>query len=129
MLREILEVAKEPGEHRRWFHDDDFDVFVWQSQSGKVTRFQVCYSIGLDERALVWHQHAGLFYDGTQSEAKAPPVPELDLARFEEAAQGLPRTVRHTVKRHIREYLEGRLHAAVRRRRFRRETWQDMPAT
>ena len=127
MLREIQKIAYEPGMHRRWFQDDDFDVFLWLTPSGEVTSFQVCYSIGPDERALAWHQHAGLFHDGMNGGAIASP-PAFDLARFEEAALGLPRTVRITVKRHIREYVEGRLPAASRRRRFRREIWQNAPA-
>jgi|SRR6185503_7131696 len=128
MLREIQAIAYEPGMHRRWFHDDDFDVFLWLTPSGAVTRFQVCYGSGPDERALAWHQHAGLFHDGANDGAIASPSPAFDLARFEEAALGLPRTVRNIVKRHIREYVEGRLPAAARRRHFRREIWQYMPA-
>ena len=128
MLREIQGTAKEPGMHRRWFHDDDFDVFLWQTPSGEVIRFQVCYGIGPDERALVWHQHAGLFHDGANGRAIVSPAPAFDLARFEKAALGLPRTIRNIVKRPIREYIEGRLPAAARRRHFRREIWQNMPA-
>lgn len=125
MLREIQEIAYEPGKYRRWFHDDDFDVFLWLTPSGQVTMFQVCYSIGAHERALSWHQQAGMFHDGTNGGATTSPA--FDLARFEEAAPGLPRTVRNTVMRHIRDYVEGRLQAAARRKRFRREIWQSMP--
>lgn len=128
MLREIHGIAYEPGIHRRWFHDDDFDVFLWQTPLGGVTGFQVCYSIGAKERALVWHPRAGLFHDGANGGAIASPVPAFDLARFEEAALGLPRTVRYFVKRQIREHLEGRLPATERRRHFRREIWQYLPA-
>lgn len=128
MLREIHEIAYEPGKYRRWFHDDDFDVFLWLTPLGEVIRFQVCYSLGPKERALAWHPHAGLFHDGLNGEAIASPLPAFDLARFEEAALGLPRAVRNVVKRHIREYVEGRLTAAARRKHFRREIWQYMPA-
>jgi len=124
MLREIQEIAYEPGMHRRWFHDDDFDVFLWLTPLEEVTRFQVCYSLGPDEHALAWHHRAGLFHDGMNGGA----TPAFDLARFEEAALGLPRAVRYVVKRHIREYIEGRLPAAARRKHFRREIWQDVPA-
>jgi hypothetical protein len=126
MLREIQNIAYEPGVHRRWFHDDDFDVFLWLTPLGEVTRFQVCYSIGPNERALAWHPRAGLFHDGMNGAAS--PMPGFDLARFEEAALGLPRKVRHIVKQHIREYVEGRLSATARRRHFRREIWQYIPA-
>jgi hypothetical protein len=112
---------------RRPTCDADFDVFLWLTPLGEITR-QVCHSIGPDERALAWHQHAGLFHDGASGGVIASPTPAFDLARFEEAALGLPRTVRYIVKRHIREYVEGRLPAPARRRRFRREIWQYMPA-
>ena len=39
MLKEILGVADDGAAKRRWFHDEYFDLFVWQSQ-GEVTLFQ-----------------------------------------------------------------------------------------
>lgn len=128
MLREIQGIAYEPGIYRRWFHNDDFDVFLWQTPLGLVIGFQVCYSIGVNERALVWRQRAGLFHDGANGSAIASPVPALDLARFEEAVLGLPRAARSIVKRHVRDYVEGRFPAIERRRHFRREIWQYLPA-
>ena len=31
MLKEILGVADDPPAKRRWFHDEFFDLFVWQN--------------------------------------------------------------------------------------------------
>ena len=49
MLREIEGIGEEPRTRRRWFHDEYFDLFVWQTDVGEVTLFQLCY--GIDARA------------------------------------------------------------------------------
>ena len=119
MLREIEGVAEEPRTHRRWFHDDEFDLFVWQTNRGDVTLFQLCYGVAPAERALVWHREGGFFHDGA-----GPGNPPEIIDHFESAAKSLPRKVRTAVGGRIREYLEGRLPAAARRGQFRREEWQ-----
>lgn len=127
MLREIEGVADEPRTRRRWFHNDYFDLFVWQTDNGDITLFQLCYGINSNERALVWHRVGGFFHDGA-GPAK-PPAAERVAARFESAAQSLPANVREVVGERIREYLESeRPIAAGRRKRFRREDWQMAPA-
>lgn len=125
MLREIEGVAAEPRTTRRWFHDDDFDLFVWQTERGDVTLFQLCYGPASGERALVWHRDGGLFHDGTEP---GSPIDDQVVERFDAAAKALPRRVRNTVRDRIREHLEGRLPAAARRKQFRREQWQKAPA-
>jgi hypothetical protein len=123
MLREIEGVADEPRTHRRWFHDEDFDLFVWQTEEGDVTLFQLCYGAAPGEQALVWHRSGGFFHDGMEPDA-APAAGEI-AERFEAAAKSLPRKVRTAVGGRIREYLEGKLPvAAARRKQFRREDWQ-----
>ncbi len=42
MLKEILGLADDPPARRRWFHDDDFDLFVWQAE-GELTLFELRY--------------------------------------------------------------------------------------
>jgi hypothetical protein len=127
MLREIEGVAAEPRTHRRWFHDDFFDLFVWQTDQGDVTLFQLCYGMDANEQALVWHREGGFFRDGEEPPGALPP--EQVVKRFELAGKFLPRKVRNAVGGRIREYLEGRLPAANRRRQFRREEWQKPPST
>jgi len=122
MLREIEGVAAEPRTRRRWFHDDYFDLFVWQTDKGDITLFQLCYGIAPSEQALVWHHEGGFFHDG--AEPGNPPAADQVVGRFEAAAQSLPRKLRHSVGDRIREYLEGNTPAATRRRHFRREDWQ-----
>ncbi|HSD52716.1 MAG TPA: hypothetical protein VLC47_01040, partial [Burkholderiales bacterium] len=63
MLREIEGIADEPRTRRRWFHDEYFDLFVWQTDVGEITLFQLCYGIDASERALVWHRVGGFFHD------------------------------------------------------------------
>jgi len=127
MLREIEGIADEPRTRRRWFHNEYFDLFVWQTDEGDITLFQLCYGVGSSERALVWHRIGGFFHDG-EGPAK-PAEAEKIVARFEVAAQALPVGVRLPVSERIREYLGGeRQPGAARRKRFRREDWQKRPA-
>ena len=125
MLKEILGVADDPPAQRRWFHDEYFDLFVWQAQ-GEVTLFQLCYGVDAAERALVWHRAGGFFHDGA-GPAK-PPATEKIVARFEVAAQSLPQNIRDAVSERIREHMASEQPAAARRKRFRREDWQKRPA-
>lgn len=126
MLREIEGIADEPRARRRWFHNEYFDLFVWQTDDGDITLFQLCYGVGASERALVWHRAGGFFHDGTGP--AGPPGGDKLVARFEVAAQALPPGIRQTVSERIREYLAGEQTAAARRKRFRREDWQKAPA-
>ena len=140
MLREIEGVANEPSMRRRWFHDDYFDLFVWQTEKGEVALFQLCYGRESDERALVWHREAGLFHDGKDpaeegrarkgkaAASGAAPVVEPITDRFEAAASGLPKAIRRTVSGRIRDYLNGKVQVASRRRRVRRDAWQKLSA-
>ena len=126
MLREIEGIADEPRTCRRWFHNEFFDLFVWQTDVGDVTLFQLCYGIDASERALIWHRVGGFFHDG-EGPAR-PPEADKIVARFEVAAQSLPQNIRQAVTERIREYLAGEQPAATRRKRFRREDWQKRPA-
>ncbi len=141
MMREILGVGDEPHTRRRWFHDDFFDLFVWQARSGEVTLFQLCYGIHSSERALVWSKHGGLFHDGTEPGtpgfedwigSKLKPGDPLSLdpitARFEMTAETLPSEIREVVTDKIHEYVQKRWAIPARRKRFRRAAWQRPPA-
>src|SRR5690348_18112424 len=82
MLKEIHGVTDDPPARRRWFHDDFFDLFVWQTD-GEVTLFQLCYGLDSSDRALVWDKARGFFHDG-------PPAPDEVVSRFDDAAASLP---------------------------------------
>lgn len=134
MFREILGVADEPPARRRWFHDEYFDLFVWQTK-GDITLFQLCYGIGTSERALVWEKGLGFFHDGVRHGgggdvlgaklAQGVPMSEDPvIARFAGAAESLPEEVHDAVRARIEEYCEKRMTVPIRRRRFRRADWQ-----
>jgi hypothetical protein len=139
MMKEILGVTDEPRTQRRWFHDDFFDLFVWQTGAGEITLFQLCYGIDSSERALVWHQYGGFFHDGLHSARSSAQVLGAGLhadtpldadpiaARFEAAANTLPEDIRDFVRARLREYAEQKP-VPSRRKRFRREDWQRKPA-
>src|SRR5437879_13912062 len=116
MLKEILGVADDPPARRRWFHDDYFDLFVWQA-SGEVTLIQVCYGADATERALVWDKERGFFQDG-------PPAPQEVFSRFEDAAATLPEEVRRDVREKMHEFAGRRLARSEERRVGKEESSQ-----
>lgn len=116
MMKEILGLADDPPAKRRWFHDDFFDLFVWQTGE-EVTLFQLCYGLDATERALVWDKSRGLFHDGP---AEAADV----VTRFEEAAGALPENIRREVREKLHEFAGRRRTVQSRRKKFRRASWQ-----
>ncbi len=115
-MKEILGVADDPPAKRRWFHDDEFDLFIWQAQ-GELTLFQLCYGTDAGERALVWDVRRGFFHDG-------PPASRDDVARLDNAAAALPAEVRTAVREKIHEFAGRNLEVTSRRKTFRRAAWQ-----
>ena len=132
MLREILDVLQEdPAVQRRWFHDDYFDLFVMQSGS-EVSGFQLCYGIDTSEQALVWSKTHGYFHDGAPRSGdviggrlnSGEPI-EADpiIARFAQAAEGMPAGLRLALLERLREFALN-ASGSARRQRFRRAAWQ-----
>ncbi len=136
MMREILGVAQgEPESRRRWFHDEYFDLFVWQDQASDVTSFQLCYGIDSSEQALEWRSSGGFFHDGIKpaapdagTEARRTPAAtratDAMTSRFVFAARALPEDIRAAVTSKIREYAEKAAAIPTRRRQVRRAEWQ-----
>lgn len=125
MLHEIVGVTDEPPARRRWFHDEYFDLFVWQTREGEVILFQLCYGIDSSERALVWHRQGGFFHDGVEASARdVHKHAEEIMARFLEAAPTVPKMIRQTVEARLQEYARRNAEAPRRRRTFRRAAWQ-----
>jgi hypothetical protein len=138
MLHEILGVAQDgSGVQRRWFHDAYFDLFVWQTEQGETTSFQLCYGADSSERALEWRKDHGWFEDGKTSVEAVPrkiliaglaPAAGADPAdsitsRFEVAARALPESIRTAVTARLREYA-GDVTVTARRTKVRRAEWQ-----
>ncbi len=125
MLHEIVGVTDEPPARRRWFHDDYFDLFVWQTREGEVVLFQLCYGIASSERALVWHRQGGFFHDGLEPGMRDDHALALEvLERFGEAAPTVPKAIRQAVEARLQEYVKRHVPASTRRRSFRRAAWQ-----
>jgi hypothetical protein len=136
-MREILGVADEPNVHRRWFHDDYFDLFVRQTESGEIVQFQLCFGIDSSERALVWDRKGGFFLDGVEAEApekgktagaKQAQAGPFDVApvaeRFDAAAGALPQDIRLAVATRLHQFSAAEGKTKARRRTFRRASWQ-----
>ena len=121
-MREILGVGDEAPLSRRWFHDEYFDLFVWQDARGALARFELCYGAGASERALVWLGGERLFHDGAPG--AAPDLQAL-LQRFEGAGGGLPADLRRAVLARIRDYAA---RPVARRSGYRRAAWQQRSA-
>jgi hypothetical protein len=115
MFKEIIGVADDPPAKRRWFHDEYFDLFVWQAQ-GEVTLFQLCYGGDASERALVWDKARGFFHDG--------PASRDVVALFEDAAAALPAELSATIREKVHEFAGRQLAVVSRRKKFRRAAWQ-----
>jgi hypothetical protein len=135
MMREIAGVVQgDTSTRRRWFHDEYFDLFVWQNTANEVESFQLCYGMDSSESALEWRKGRGFFHDG----AKAVPGGILDAqsradgqspaaaitSRFEFDARALPDDIREAVTARIREYAEKAPAVPARRRQVRRPAWQ-----
>jgi hypothetical protein len=116
MLKEIEGVADDPPAKRRWFHDEYFDLFVWQAPEGEVTLFQLCYGGDASERALVWDKQRGFFHDG--------PASRDVVALFEDAAAALPEDLRTPIREKVHEFAGRQLEVVSRRKKFRRAPWQ-----
>lgn len=117
MLKEIFGVADDPPAKRRWFHDEYFDLFVWQAE-GELTLFQLCYGVDSSERALVWDQERGFFHDG------GPPESADFIARFDDAAAELPAEIGTAVREKVHEFAGRGIGVLSRRKSFRRAPWQ-----
>ncbi|HEX4859483.1 MAG TPA: hypothetical protein VFV17_10725 [Usitatibacteraceae bacterium] len=117
-MHEVRDVTQyESGKHRRWFHDDEFDLYTWENYDGELLGFQLCYARQGHERALRWSPKDGYRHEGVDAPEDKPgramsalfvadgvfdagPVAE----RFEAATQSLPPRIREWVLLKIREY-------------------------
>ncbi len=73
MLNEIRDVTQyESGKHRRWFHDDYFDLYTWETYDGDLLGFQLCYAKLGRERALRWSPESGYRHEGVDAPEDKP---------------------------------------------------------
>jgi hypothetical protein len=121
MLREIANVQqREPGLLRRWFRDDYFDIFVWQSPHGAFVSLQLCYDLPSRERVLVWREGHGYAHHGIDSGEATPfdnrsPIMVADgvlpvdvvMAEFDQRGAALEPALRDFIAGHLRAYATG----------------------
>lgn len=139
MLSEVLIVEQNnPALRRRWFESDYFDLFIWQDAGGAFVRFQLCYDVELNERALVWSGAEGFYHDGVDHGDGAggglgqAPILVRDgkfdsgtvVPRFEREAAQMPADVRDFVLAKMREHLIELHRQKLGRKLVRRERWQ-----
>ena len=81
MLLEIRNIVQRSLERRkRWFHDDDFDLYVWQSRDAEVLELQLCYERGSHrERALTWKRGVGYAHYVVDSGEASPTERQTPL--------------------------------------------------
>ena len=73
MLNEINDVTQyETGKHRRWFHDDYFDLYTWENFDGVLQGFQLCYARLGKERALRFSPEMGYSHEGVDAPEDKP---------------------------------------------------------
>ncbi|HEY6240857.1 MAG TPA: hypothetical protein VIW78_08460 [Burkholderiales bacterium] len=133
LLREVLIVEqKDPGFKRRWFESDYFDLFIWQNGDGDFVRFQLCYDVELNERALVWSVSEGFYHDGVDTGGIQAPILVRDgkfdsgtvVPLFEQESVQMPADVRDFALTKMREHLIELHRQKMGRKRVRRERWQ-----
>ena len=104
--------------HRRWFSNQDFDLYVWFDDLGAIRGFELCYDRSDVERALTWsptggYRHwrvdmgeaTGLNYDMTPilvSDDTEFPKDRV-IAAFVTAANALEPTIRSFVVQRLLE--------------------------
>ncbi|MBL8515232.1 MAG: hypothetical protein JNJ55_14660 [Betaproteobacteria bacterium] len=119
MLAEVKDVTQyERGKHRRWFHDDEFDLYTWETYDGDLLGFQLCYAKQGKERALRWSAEHGYKHEGVDAPEDKPgrAMSALFVADgvfdanhvgqlFGQSAMEIPVRVRDFVLSRIREYI------------------------
>ena len=118
MLSEVKHVTQyESNKHRRWFHDDFFDLYTWENYGGDLLGFQLCYAKDDVQRALRWSPEAGYQHEGVDQPEDKPGRamsaifvadgifdPDGIGAHFEHEAIELPIKVSAFVVEKIRAY-------------------------
>jgi len=118
MLREIGRVRQD-SEHgrRRWFQDDEFDLFVWHAPDDGIIAVQLCYDRQHNERAVSWRRGTGFSHHKVDAgealpEAKMSPILLADgvvpyfrmFSRFVDASAELEPQLRAFLIERLREY-------------------------
>ena len=119
MLREIRGIRQDDKSlNRRWFQDEYFDLWTWESAEGALVAFQLCYDKRRDERALSWRRDHGFDHlrvqTGRDRESTAflqgdgGVFPAVIVSRkLKAAAQPLPALMRRFIFHKVKAYVRG----------------------
>jgi hypothetical protein len=124
MLSEVTNLTQhDAGTHRRWYHDEFFDLYVWDNFAGEgegegeIQGFQLCYAKADQQRALRWSLDRGYNHEGVDSPEEKPGRamsaifiadglfdPDHIAEKFEIESASLPIGVRDFVLEKIKGY-------------------------
>ena len=120
MLREVVNVhQQDPRLRRRWFCDDYFDIFVWESlePDNAIVGFQLCYDKTLCERVLSWRESTGYTHHGIDGGDALPganrtPIMVMDgvmplpavLQKFDVSAARMEPRIRELIRARLWDY-------------------------
>lgn len=75
MLTEFTAVRQIPQDgFRRWFTDEEFDLYVWYTDSTKqeIVGFQLCYNKDGEQKALTWRRNRGYLHNAIDDGESSP---------------------------------------------------------
>lgn len=84
MLREIRNVKQYGAFRRRWFNDEQLDLFVWYDARGQIAGFQLCFDKKTRERALTYSEEKGYSFDEVNANHSAWDMSSPVLVRARE---------------------------------------------
>lgn len=117
-MQEFDKVRQDPAGFKRYFYDNDFDLYVWYTRKeGDITGLQLIYDKATDPRALTWIKNKGYSHnriDGYDSRSFVSLAPILVadglfdtgaiLDRFRLHSDGLPPDIVHLVEEKLKLY-------------------------
>ena len=82
MLKEINDLTQTSDDlQRRWFSDEEIDLYVWLDENDTIHEFQISYHTNDNDHVLIWNSASGLFAhsvdSGTLNPSKMKSSPML----------------------------------------------------
>ncbi|NNE36987.1 MAG: hypothetical protein HKN08_01680, partial [Gammaproteobacteria bacterium] len=73
MLKEISDLTQTSDDlHRRWFADENLNLYVWQDADHEIAGFQIGYRFNDEELVLTWRNKTGLSNHKVDSGSEDP---------------------------------------------------------
>ena len=72
MLREIIAVKQDSRGTKRWFRDEFFDPYLWQTAAGEIVSMQLCYNRVDNEHLLRRNSQEGYLHARVDSSEDKP---------------------------------------------------------